>query len=171
MEVFPNKVVDPNPGKAGHELHQIVNNQESKNFRCTVLELMDDAREGKFGEAYTFFKNMVLMKEGTWGFLCGWIPILHVAVAQNHLALCKLIFKEIQDIQDIQLLHEWGKLMLHFATLFGHIDMVKFFIDEIPGINPLTLLNGKGENLIEMAERLGHENICIIFESVIQKRK
>ena len=61
--------------------------------------------------------------------------------------------------------------MLHFATLFGHIDMVKFFIDEIPGINPLTLLNGKGENLIEMAESLGHENICIIFESVIQKQK
>merc|ERR1712051_50699 len=129
---------------------------------------MDDAREGKFGEAYTFFKNMVLMNEGTWGFLCGWIPILHVAVAQNHLALCKLIFKQIQDIQ---LLHEWGKLMLHFATLFGHRDMCEFFIEEIQGINILTQLNRRGENLIEMAERMGHKDICTLFESFLKKQK
>ena len=129
---------------------------------------MDDAREGKFGEAYTFFKNMVLMKEGTWGFLWGWIPILHVAVAQNHLAICKLIFEQIQDIP---LLHEWGKLMLHFATLFGHRDMCEFFIEEIQGINILTQLNRRRENLIEMAERMGHKDICILLESVIQKQK
>ena len=145
-----------------------IDNQETKNFRCTLMELMDDAREGKFGEAYTFFKNMVLIKEGTWGFLWGWIPILHVAVAQNHLALCKLIFKEIQDIQ---LLHEWGKLMLHFATLFGHRDMCEFFIDEIQGIDLLDQVNKWGENPIQMAERLGKTEICALFESFMQKQK
>jgi ankyrin repeat protein len=45
------------------------------------------------------------------------MPILHLAIAQNHLAICKLI---LEQIQDIQLLNEWVKLMLHFATLFGH---------------------------------------------------
>ena len=165
------KLILLNKMKKSTAMTRKVNNQEAKNFRCTVMELMDDAREGKFGEAYTFFKNMVLMKEGTWGFLCGWIPILHVAVAQNHLALCKLIFKEIQDIQDIQLLHEWGKLMLHFATLFGHRDMCEFFIEEIQGINILTQLNRRGENLIEMAERMGHKDICTLFESFMKKQK
>ena len=134
------------------------------------MELMVDARKGIFGEVYTFFKHMVMMNDHNeyWGFLWGWIPILHVAVAQNHLAICKLIFEQIQDIQ---LLHEWGKLMLHFATLFGHIDMVQFFIDEIQGIDPLTQLNRRGENLIEMAERMGHKDICSLFESFMQKQK
>jgi ankyrin repeat protein len=96
------------------------------------------------------------------------MPILHLAIAQNHLAICKLI---LEQIQDIQLLNEWVKLMLHFATLFGHIDMVKFFIDEIQGIDPLTQLNGRGENIIEMAERMGHKDICTLFESFMQKQK
>ena len=132
------------------------------------MELMDDARKEKFGEGYTFFKDVVIMNHGKWGFLWGWMPILHLAIAQNHLAICKLI---LEQIQDIQLLNEWVKLMLHFATLFGHIDMVKFFIDEIQGIDPLTQLNGRGENIIEMAERMGHKDICTLFESFMQKQK
>ena len=164
------KLILLNKMKKSTAMTRKIDNQETKNFRCTLMELMDDARKGKFGEGYTYFKHMVIENDHNeyWGFLWGWIPILHVAVAQNHLAICKLIFEQIQDIP---LLHEWGKLMLHFATLFGHIDMVKFFIDEIPGINPLTLLNGKGENLIEMAEHMDYKDICIFFESVIKKQK
>jgi hypothetical protein len=143
-------------------------NREANNFQCAVLELMKDARSGNFGKAYTFFKDMVLMNQGKWGFLWGWIPILHIAVAQNHLAICKLIFKQFQGIQP---LHKWGKIMLHLATLFGHRDMCEFFIDEIQEIDLLDQVNKWGENPIQMAERLGHKDICALFKSSMQKQK
>ena len=143
-------------------------NREANNFQCAVLELMKDARSGNFGKAYTFFRDMVIMNQGKWGLLWGWIPILQLAVAQNHLGICKLIFKQFQDIQP---LHKWGKIMLHLATLFGHRDMCQFFIDEIQGIDLLDQVNKWGENPIQMAERLGHKDICNLFKSSMQKQK
>ena len=143
-------------------------NREANNFHCAVLELMKDARSRNFGKAYTFFKDMVIMNHGKWGCLWGWIPILHIAVAQNHLAICKLIFKQFQGIQP---LHKWGKIMLHLATLFGHRDMCEFFIDEIQEIDLLDQVNRWGENPIQMAERLGHKDICTLFKSSMQKQK
>ena len=76
-----------------------------------------------------------------------WIAILHVAVGGNHLAICKLISEQIQDIEP---LHKWGKIVLQYAILFGHIDMVKFFVDEIQGIDLYAERNSLGENLFDM---------------------
>ena len=135
-------------------------NQEADGFRYAVSKQMTDARSGMFGEAYTVFKDMVIINQGKCGSLWSWIPILHVAVAQNHLTIIKLIFEQIQDIQT---LHQWGKRLLPFAIVFGHGDMVKFFVGEIQGIDLLAEKIPSGENLIEMAERFGHKDIVIFL--------
>ena len=124
--------------------------------------------KANFGEVYTRFNEMVNEKRGEWGSIWSWITILHVAVAQNHLAICKLIFKQIQDIH---LLHSWGKVVLQRALLFGHRDMCEFLIDEIQEIDLLAEKNWSGRNLIQMAEDLGLEEICTLFDSFMQKQK
>ena len=77
-----------------------LDNQEADCFRLAVSKLMDDARSGKFGEAYTIYKDMVTIQQGNMHFW-SWIAILHIAVGRNHLAICKLIFKQIQDIEPL----------------------------------------------------------------------
>ena len=139
-----------------------LDNQEADCFRLAVsklLKLMDDSRSGKFGEAYTIYKDMVTIQQGNMHFW-SWIAILHAAVGRNHLAICKLIFEQIQDIEP---LHKWGKIVLQYAISFGHIDIVKFFVDEIQGIDLFAERNPFGENLLDMAKRLGHKDICTFF--------
>ena len=92
--------------------------------------------------------------------LWSWIAILHIAVGRNHLAICKLIFEQIQDIEP---LHKWGKIVLQYAISFGHIDMVKFFVEEIQGIDLFAERNPLGGNLFDMADRLGHKDIVAFF--------
>ena len=139
-----------------------LDNQEADCFRLAVsklLKLMDDSRSGKFGEAYTIFKETVTIKQGNM-YLWSWIAILHIAVGRNHLAICKLIFEQSQDIEP---LHKWGKIVLQYAISFGHIDMVKFFVDELQGIDIFAERNPLGENLFDMADRLGHKDIVTFF--------
>ena len=155
-----------------------LDNQEAKIYSMALMELMIDARREKFGKAYTSFKHMVIIKQGKWGTIWSWITILHAAVAQNHLAVCQLIFKQIQDIHS---LHRWGKSVLQVATFFGHRDMCELIIDKIQSIDfeyqiifMIDLLvdeNQWGENIILMAERLGHKEICILLESFMEKQK
>ena len=137
-------------------------------YRIALLILTTNMQRAKFGEVYTNFNEMVKAKKGEWGSIWSWITILHVAVAQNHLALCKLIFGQIQDIH---LLHSWGKVVLQRALLFGHRDMCEFLIDEIQEIDLLAEKNWSGRNLIQMAEDLGREEICTLFDSFMQKQK
>ena len=138
------------------------------NYRMALLILILNMQRRKFGEAYTSFNDKVKEKRGEWGSIWSWITILHVAVAQNHLAICKLIFEQIQDIQ---LLHGWGKVLLQRAIVCGYKDMCKFFIDEIPEIDLLTEKNWWGQNFIQMAEDSGCKEICALFESFMQKQK
>ena len=155
-----------------------LDNQEAKIYSMALRELMIDARSGKFGKACTKFKHMVTSKQRKWGTVWSWVTILHVAVAQNHLAVCKLIFKQIQDLHS---LHRWGKSALQVATFFGHRDMCELIIDKIESIDfhsqiifMIDLLADKnqwGENIIHMAERLGHKEICILLERFVQKQK
>ena len=115
-----------------------LDNQEADGYRYAVAKLMIGAKYIKFWEEYAFFKEIVIMSEGKFGSLWGWIPILHVAVAQNHLPIVKLIFEQIEDIQS---LHKWGKIVLQYAISFGQSDMVTFFVEEIPGIDLLAEKN------------------------------
>ena len=41
-------------------------NQEADGFRYAVSKQMTDARSGMFGEAYTVFKDMVIINQGKW---------------------------------------------------------------------------------------------------------
>ena len=63
------KLMLMNNRKKSTTMTRKIDNQITKNYRCTVMELMDDARKEKFGEGYTFFKDMVIMNHGKWGFL------------------------------------------------------------------------------------------------------
>ena len=137
-------------------------------YRIALLILTTNMQRAKFGEVYTNFNEMVKGKKGEWGSIWSWITILHLAVAQNHLALCKLIFGQIQDIH---LLHSWGKVVLQRALLFGHRDMCEFLIDEIQEIDLLAEKNWSGQNLIQMAENLGPQEIYSLFESYMHKQK
>ena len=128
-----------------------LDDRKAVNYRVALLILIMNMQRPKFGEAYTSFNDKVKEKRGEWGSLWSWITILHVAVAQNHLAICKLIFEQIQDIH---LLHSWGKVVLQRALLFGHKDMCEFLIDKIPGLDPLEEKNWWVQNLIQMAEDL-----------------
>ena len=94
-------------------------NQEEMDYKKALFKLINDARIGRFGEAYDNFKKMVISKKGKYGSLWNWLPILLVAVTQNHLTIVKLILEQVQDIQQ---LHGWGKTVLGIATYFGHRD-------------------------------------------------
>ena len=130
-----------------------------------LSKLINDARSGKFGKGYTSFKDMLITIRGKWGTIWSWSVILNLAVAQNHMAICKLIFKQIQDRHPN---HEVEKSFLNLATLFGHRDMCEFLI-EIQGIDHLNDLNWG--NPIQMAELMGHTEICNLFENFMQKQK
>ena len=63
---------------------------------------------------------MVITKRGKWGTIWSWTAILSLAIAQRHLAICNLIFKQIQDIH---LLHKLGNSVPQQAILFNHRAM------------------------------------------------
>ena len=105
-----------------------------------------------------------LLKKQTCGTMWSSIPVPYVAVAQNHLEICKLIFEK-----DIQLIHVSWKLFLRVAILFSGRPMCEFIIDKIQDILP-------DENwrqyLNEIAEiSYGHRETCSFIESLIQKYK
>ena len=134
---------------------------ERFHFTMGLSELIDDASSGKFGKAYTSFKNMVIMKRGKWGTIWSWTAILSLAIAQRHLAICKLIFKRIQDIHP---LHKLGNSVLQQAVIRNHRDMCEFIIDEIQGLDLLANDNHWGENLIQLAYHLGFKEISTLIE-------
>ena len=75
----------------------IIHGELDQVYRFALNEnLVLDARNGNFGEGYTLFRHLIITKSGQWGSIFSWIPILYVAVAQNHFALCKIIFEQIQ---------------------------------------------------------------------------
>ena len=97
-----------------------------------VFLLTHNKQRANFREAYTSFNDKIKERRGEWGSIWSWITILHIAVAQNHRAICKLIFEQVQDIH---LLHSWGKVELQHALLFGLKDMCEFLTEKISGIN------------------------------------
>ena len=143
-------------------------NQEEINYKRALFKLMNDARIGRFGEAYSNFKKMVMTKKGKYGCLWNWFTIFCVAVAKNHLTIVKLILEKVQDIHQ---LHRWGKWVLGIAIYFGHRDMCEFILDKTKGVDLLVEENFRGENLIQMAEGLGHKEICTLFECFMKKYK
>ena len=50
-------------------------NQEADGFRYAVSKQMTDARSGMFGEAYTVFKDMVIINQGKCGEFHGFANI------------------------------------------------------------------------------------------------
>ena len=56
-------------------------NQEGVDYSMAVLEI---ARSGKFGKAYTSFKDMVITKRGKWGTIWSWTAILSLAIGNVH---------------------------------------------------------------------------------------
>ena len=141
-------------------------NQEEMDYKKALFKLINDARIVRFGEAYDNFKKMVISKKGKYGSLWNWLPILLVAVTQNHLTIVKLILEQVQDIQQ---LHGWGKTVLGIATYFGHRDICEFILDKTQGVDLLVDKNGHRENLIQMAKGLGHKEICTLFECFVKK--
>ena len=115
-----------------------------------------------FGKAYTSFKNMVITKKGKWGTIWSWPAFLTLSIAQRHLAICKLIFKQIQDIHP---LHKLGNSVLQQAVLFNNKDMCEFIIDEIQDLDLMAVENHWGQqNLINMADRYGFKEISTLIE-------
>ena len=141
-------------------------NQEEMDYKKALFKLINDARIGRFGEVYDNFKKMVISKKGKYGSLWNWLPILLVAVTQNHLTIVKLILEQVQDIQQ---LHGWGKTVLGIATYFGHRDICEFILDKTQGVDLLVDKNGHRENLIQMAKGLGHKEICTLYECFVKK--
>ena len=123
-----------------------------------------DARHENFEKAFTTCNRTIMTKERMCGTIWSSIPIPCIAIAQNHLSICKLIFeKEIRLI-----LANW-KLLLRVAILFSRRPMCHFFIEKIQYILP-------DENwrqyLNEIAETSnGHKETCSFIESLIQKYK
>ena len=134
----------------------------------SLTELVKDTRKGNFGKGYTSFKHSVMMKKGMWEIIWSGKTILLVAVAQNHLVVCKLVFDQIQDIH---LLYQLGKNVLFLATQFGFKDICEFILEKVQGFDLLDVKNQHGESIIQMAERLGKTEICALFESFMQKQK
>ena len=135
-------------------------NQEGVDYNMAVLEIAIDAM-CDFGKGYTNFKNMVISKKGKWGTIWSWTAILSLAIARRHLAICKLIFKQIQDIHP---LHKLGNNVLLQAVIFQHRDMCEFIIDEIPGLDLLSTENHWGQNPIQLADSLGCKEIVTLLE-------
>ena len=108
-------------------------NDEKNCYNSALCDLIDDAKDGfhgTFGKSYIRFRNSIIEKERKCGTLFSWIPILRVAIAQNDLAIVKLIFERTQEIHPI---HELGKLMLQHATFYGHREMCEFIGNKIEG--------------------------------------
>ena len=114
-------------------------NDEKNCYNSALCDLIDDAKDGTFGKGYTRFRNSIIEKERKCDTLFSWIPIIRVAIAQNYLAIVKLIFEKTQEIHPI---HELGKLMLRHATFYGHREMCEFIGNKIEGKS-----NSKGSNL------------------------
>ena len=106
----------------------------------------------------------IILKESKWGTDWSSIPVHYVAVAQNHLAICKLIFEK-----DIQLFNVNWKLLLRVAVLFSSRPMCEFVIDKIQD----TLLDKNWRQYInEIAETSNnHKETCSFIESLIKKYK
>ena len=117
----------------------LIVNDEKNCYKSALCDLIDDAKDGTFGKGYTRFRNSIIEKERKCGTLFSWIPILRVAISQNHLHIVKLIFEKTQEIHPI---HELGKLMLQHATFYGHRDMCEFIRNKIGGKS-----NSNGSNL------------------------
>ena len=143
-------------------------NQEEREYKKALFELINDSRNGRFGEAYINFKKMVITKKGKYGSLWNRFPILCVAVAQNHLTIVKLILEQVQDIHQ---LHRLGKNVLGIAIYFGHRDICEFILDKTQGVDLLVEEDWRGDNLIQMAEKLGHKEICTLIECFMTKYK
>ena len=86
---------------------------------------------------------------------------MDVPIAQRHLTICKLIFKQIQDIHP---LHKLGNSVLQQAVIFNHRDMCEFIIDEIQGLDLLANENLWGQNLIQLADSMGFNEIYTLIE-------
>ena len=105
-----------------------------------------------------------LLKKQMWGTIRSSIPIPYIAVAQNHLDICKLIFEK-----DIQLILAKWKRLLRVAILFSQRPMCEFLVDKIQDFHP-------DENwrqyLNEIAETSNnHKETCSFIESLIKKYK
>ena len=123
-----------------------------------------DARHELFEKAFTTWNRTILTKERMCGTIWSSIPILCIAVTQNHLSICKLIFEK-----NIQLILVNWKLLLRVAILFSRRPMCHFFIDKIQDILPDQ--NWR-QYLNEIAETSnGHKETCSFIESLIQKYK
>ena len=145
-------------------------NQEEINYKRVLLKLINDARIGRFGEAYSNLKKMVMTKKGKYGCLWNWFTILCVAVARSHLTIVKLILEQVQDIHQIH--RKWGKIVLGIATYIGHRDMCEIILDKAKGVDLLVEENVRGGgNLIQIAESLGRKEICTLFECFMKKYK
>ena len=140
-------------------------NEEGINYNMAVLEIAIDAtcdpRSGKCGKGYTSFKNMVITKRGKWGTIWSWPAFFTLSIAQRHLAICKLIFKQIQDIHP---LHKLGNSVLQQAVVFNDRDMCEFIIDEIQGLDLLASENYWGQNPIQLADSLGFKGVFTLLE-------
>ena len=135
-------------------------NQEGVDYNMAVLEIAIDAM-CDFGKGYTNFKNMVISKKGKWGTILSWPAFLTLSIAQRHLAICKLIFKQIQDIHP---LHKLGNSVLQQAVLFNNRDVCEFIIDEIQGLDLLASENYWGQNPIQLADSLGFKGVFTLLE-------
>ena len=131
---------------------------EGVEYSMAVLEIAIDAqiRSGNFAKAYTSFKNMIITKRGKWGTIWSW-----TAIAQGHLAICKLIFKQIKDIHPF---HKLGNSVLQQAVICNHRAMCEFIIDEIQDLDLLAVESHWGQNVIQLADRLGFKDISTLIE-------
>ena len=138
----------------------LIVNDEKDSYKSALWDLEADANDGIFGNGYTSFRKSIMEKEGKWPWdtFFSWIPILHLAITQNHLAISKLIFEKVQEIHPI---HKLGKLMLQPAISYGHKDMCEFILNKIQVID-------LEESLIQMAQSLGQKEICTLFENFMQ---
>ena len=136
--------------------------KEGVDYNMAVLEIAIDATYcGNFGKGFTSFKNMIITKKGKWRTIWSWNAILSLAIAQRHLAICKVIFKQIQDIHP---LHKLGNSVLQQAVVFNDRDMCEFIIDEIQGLDLLANENYWGQNSIQLADSLGFKQISTLLE-------
>ena len=145
-----------------------LNKQERNIYQTSLAEIREDAINGTFGKTNTSFKHLVMIEKGKMKIIWSGVTILYIAIAQNHLAIYKLVFEQIKDEN---ILHKWGRAVLQFATQLGYKEVCAFIIDEIQGIDLLVEKQLHGENLLQMAKRLGHKEICTLIENQGKKYK
>ena len=121
--------------------------------------LLLDARHEKFGLAFITTNHTIMTKERMCGTIWSFFPICCIAVAQNHLSICKLIFEK-----EIQLIHVNWKLFLKIAVLFSRRHICEFFIDKIQEFLP----DGSWRQYLnEIAETSkGHKETCSFIQGV-----